>query len=56
MTVGEVIAWIAKYCSDVDILLMARSVYSIEVNDNNIIIYTIDDNSSDITISTKGCD
>lgn len=51
MTVGEVIALLAKYCSDEDYLLMCRSIYSIEVYDDRIIVYTVDGNSSDITIS-----
>lgn len=53
MTVGEVIALLAQYCSDEDYLLMCRSIYSIEVNDNSITVYTTDGNSSDITIRAK---
>lgn len=53
MTVGEVIALLAQYCSDVDYLLMCRSIYSIEVNGNSITVYTTDGNSSNITISAK---
>lgn len=53
MTVGEVIALLAQYCADEDYLLMCRSIYSIEVNDNSITVYTTDGNSSDITISAK---
>lgn len=53
MTVGEVIALLAQYCSDVDTLLMCRSIYSIKVDDNSITVYTTDGNSSDITISAK---
>lgn len=53
MTVGEVIALLAQYCADVDYLLMCRSIYSIEVDDNSITVYTTDGNSSDITIRAK---
>ena len=50
MTVGEVVALLAKYCSDEDYLLMCRSIYSIEVENDRITVYTTDGNSSDITI------
>lgn len=53
MTVGEVIALLAQYCSDVDSLLMCRSIYSIEVAYNSITVCTTDGNSSDITITAK---
>lgn len=54
MTVGEVIALLTKYCSDEDYLLMCRSIYSIEVNDHNIMVYTADGNSADIIICKDG--
>lgn len=50
MTVGEVIALLTTYCSDVDYLLMCRSIYNIEVDDDLIIVYTTDGNSSNIVI------
>lgn len=50
MTVGEVIALLTTYCSDVDCLLMCRSIYNIEVYENRLVIDTVDGNSSDITI------
>lgn len=53
MTVGKVIALLVEYCSDVDDLLMGRSIYSIEVDGNSITVYTTDGNSSDITISAN---
>lgn len=53
MAVGEVIALLAQYCADVDYLLMCRSIYSIEVNNDSITVYTTDGNSSNITISAK---
>jgi len=49
MTIGEVIALLTTYCSDEDYLLMCRSIYSIEVDDDSIIIYT-KDGKSDIII------
>lgn len=53
MTVGEVIALLTTYCSDEDYLLMCRSIYNIEVDDDSIIVYTTDGNSSDIVINKK---
>ena len=53
MTVGKVIALLTQYCSDVDILLMCRSICSIEVDGNNITVYTINGTSSNNTISAK---
>ena len=51
MTVGKLIALLTEYCADVDSLLMCRSIYGIDVNsDNTITVYTVDGNSSDITI------
>ena len=50
MTVGEVIALLTKYCSDEDSLLMCRSIYSIDVHEQYITVYTMDSNSSDVII------
>lgn len=36
-----------------DYLLMCRSIYSIEVHSDSITVYTVDGNSSNITISAK---
>ena len=53
MTVGEVIALLTRYCSDEDSLLMCRSIYSIDVHENYITVYTIDSNSSDVIITAE---
>lgn len=53
MTVGEVIALLAKYCSDEDYLLMCRSIYDIEVREDHIVVYTTDNNSADVLISKE---
>ena len=50
MTVGEVIALLATYCSNVDDLLMCRSIYDIEVDDDSIIVYT---KNGDIVINRE---
>ncbi len=52
MTVGEVIALLIKYCSDVDSLLMCRSMYSIDVHDQDITVYTIG-SDSDVIIKRE---
>lgn len=54
MTVGEVIAKLLEYCSDMDYLLMCKSIYAIEVDERGIIVHMTDCNTSDITISVKG--
>lgn len=53
MTVGEVIALLTQYCSDEDSLLMCKGIYSIDVHENYITVYTIDNNSSDVIIKRK---
>ena len=53
MTVGEVIALLTQYCSDEDSLLMCRGIYSIDVHENYITVYTTDSNSSDVIIKRK---
>lgn len=50
MTVGKVIALLAQYCADVDDLLMCRSIYSIEVDGNSIIVHTTNSSCSEIII------
>lgn len=54
MTVGEVVALLAKYCSDEDYLLMCKSIYSIEVSDHSITVFTTDSNSVNVTIAEDG--
>ena len=39
MTIGEVIALLCKYASDKDAYLMAKSIYSIDVNDEEIKLF-----------------
>ena len=54
MRVGEVISLLTKFASLVgeegDDLLMAKSVYSINVNSDNIELFFVDDNTSDYKI------
>lgn len=50
MTVGEVIALLCKQASDEDEYLMAKSIYSIEVNDEEIFLYFTDGNTEDYSI------
>lgn len=58
MSIGEVISALAlcasSFDNDKDHLLMAKSVYEIEVRDSYIIIYFADGNSSDITVYKDG--
>ena len=53
MTVGEVIALLCKQASDEDNLLMAKDIYSIEVNDEGINLYFVDANTQDYSIKEK---
>ena len=56
MTVGEVVATLAKCCSDYDgdTLLFAQSIYSIEVKDDNIEVYFVDANTPNVRIYLDG--
>lgn len=61
MTVGDVIAALIQYASDWDgdDLLLHKSVYSIEVHENEdheyeIRIYFVDGNTSDVVIDKLG--
>lgn len=51
MTVGEVIALICKQASDKDIYLMAKSIYSIEVDGDEICLCFTDGNTENYSIS-----
>ena len=51
MTVGAIIALLAKYASDTDVYLMGTNVYSIDVTDDGIIVYPVNASSSSITIA-----
>ena len=59
MTVGEMISAIAKYASDQDCVVMAKSLYSVDVHmyDNyagNIDLCFVDGNTSDVMIDKDG--
>ena len=59
MTVGEMISALTKYASDQDYLLMAKSIYSVDVHmyDNyvdNIDLCFVDGNTSDVMINKDG--
>ena len=56
MSVGEVVAALARCCSDWDgdYLLFVKSVYSIEVNEDNIEVYFVDGNTANIRIYSNG--
>ncbi len=53
MTVGEVIALICKQASDEDMYLMAKSIYSIEVDDDEICLCFTDGNTENYSIKAK---
>lgn len=56
MTVGEVVAALARCCSDYDgdELLFRRTVYRIEVYDENIEVYFADANTANVRIYSDG--
>lgn len=56
MTVGEVVAALARCCSDYDgdTLLFSQSIYSIEVKDDNIEVYFVDANTPNVRIYLDG--
>ena len=56
MTVGEVVAALARCCSDYDgdYMLFVKEIYSIEVNDDNIEVYFVDANTANIRIYSDG--
>lgn len=56
MTVGEVIALLCKQASDNDELLMRKSIYSIDVNDDGIDLYFTDGNTEDYSIKAESED
>lgn len=53
MTVGEVIALLCKQASDNDMYLMAKSIYSIDVNDDGIDLYFTDGNTENYSIRAE---
>ena len=56
MTVGEVIALLCKQASDEDVYLMAKSIYSIDVNDKEIHLSFTDGNTEDYSIKVTDQD
>lgn len=50
MTMGEVIALLCKQASDNDMYLMAKSIYSIDVDDDEICLYFTDGNTENYSI------
>lgn len=53
MTVGEVIALICKQASDKDMYLMAKDIYSIDVDDDEIWFCFADRNTADYSIKAE---
>ena len=53
MTVGKVIALLCKQASDKDIYLMAKSIYSIDVDDDEICLYFTDGNTENYSIKAE---
>ena len=54
MTVGEMIALLCKHASNNDELLMAKSVYSVEVKDDGVYVCFVDGNTQDYLIPAEG--
>lgn len=50
MSVGEVIALLTKYASEEDRFLMAKDIYSIDVDENGISLYFTDANTENYKI------
>ena len=50
MTVGELIALLCKQASDKDGCLMARSIYSIDIKDEEVYLSFVDANTEDYSI------
>ena len=53
MTVGEVIALLCKQASDKDMDLMAKYIYSIDVDDDEIWLCFADRNTIDYSIKVE---
>ena len=53
MRVGEVIAVLCKQASEEDRYLMAKSIYSIDVNDKEIHLSFVDGNTEDYSIKVE---
>ena len=53
MTVGEVIALLCKQASEEDMYLMAKNIYSIDVDDEEIGLYFTDGNTENYSIKAE---
>lgn len=54
MTIGEVIAALTKYASDINPLIITSSIYEISVDsENSISIVFVDGNTPDLTITIE---
>lgn len=53
MTVGEVMALLCKQASEEDMYLMAKSIYKIDVNDEEIHLYFTDGNTENYSIKAE---
>lgn len=56
MRVGEVIALLCKQASEKDAYLMLKSIYSIDVNDEEIHLYFTDGNTENYSIKVADQD
>ena len=56
MRVGEVIALLCKQATEKDRYLMAKSIYSIDVNDKEIHLSFVDGNTEDYSIKVADQD
>ena len=56
MTVGEVIALLCKQASDTDMYLMAKSIYSIDADDEGVCLYFTDGNTENYFIKAESED
>lgn len=53
MTVGEMIALLCKQASNKDTYLMIKSIYSIDVDDEEICLYFTDGNTENYSIKAE---
>lgn len=54
MSVGEVVAALSLCCSENDDLLFVKSIYSIDVHENDIEVYFVDGNTQNVRIYSDG--
>lgn len=53
MQLGEVIAELVRHCANEDAYLMARTITSIEIQDDSIIVYFKDSNTMTLKIKVS---